>query len=636
MEDTSIGTAPDGFKYGGTWARCGGCLPATLNSSYYSTSTSSAAVTLRFNGTQASLYGIKSKAGGISTVSLDGKTATKVDSYAPSPAAALLLTTPPLAPGSHTLVLTNTHTRNAKSSGYLLAVDRALITPASNAVLYGKAGTFGSLGGALPTGESLGTDAVTNWGFAPGESEFFAAQASTGEIVMGTNPQTDDEKYATGAGMEVGVLNLTLNTFRSITIPTSNGSVSATNPFYPVGGASVDGIVPVKVGSVPRIAFISSVPYNGWDVSRFGEYPSLGYLDVTSGTLDYDQKVSKSATQINALGGLSADACPLSVNLFGQQVASCRGLAELAVLPLSQKFVVSQYIQDVYNGNQQSGRIIVMNPDGSVAASYTYPSVPNPAGGYYTVNPREVDVDPTSTGALEYFSVVLDTVAAGAQSDSPIQEFSYDRVNKRIAPVSLPFLTGQSSPAGQPYRIETAKYDAFGNLWVTQALTGALTAGPIVVYVKRSGSRAPETACAVPAGWAGQGWASPCTPDRTVDASDTYGQTRSLTEDPTTHTMFAATLSGYLLRVKQAGSGSALVVTTLPAINLGLDQLVDRSSHYVGVRKGVVDSQNRALWIPVVQVANPADCPTWPSTSPCAPKPLDQWLYRFDLSALSS
>ncbi len=377
-------------------------------------------------------------------------------------------------------------------------------------------------------------------------------------------------------------------------------------------------------------------PTTAGDVSTYGEYPSLGYLDATNGTLGYDQKISKSATQINALGGLSAAASPLATNIFGQAVGSCRGLAELGVLPISQKLVVTQYVQDVFHGNQQSGRIIVMNTNGSVAASYTYPNIPNPAGGYYTVNPREIDVDPTSTGALEYFSVIFDTIAAGAPSTSPIQEFSYNRSTNKITPVSLPFLTGQSPAGVQPYRVETAKYDAFGNLWATQAVTGSLSAGPIVVYANGSGHRSLETTCAAPAGWSGQNWARSCAPDRTVAGTDVYGQTRSLTEDPTTHMMFAATLSGYLLRVKQTGTATKLVVTAMPPINMGLDQLVDRSTHLVGVRKGVVDPVNRALWIPVVQVANPADCPTWPATTPCAPKPLDQWIYRFDLSALSS
>jgi hypothetical protein len=154
VEDTSIGTTPNGFTYTGAWASCSKCQPSTPNASYYSTSASGAAMTLRFNGTQASLYGIRSRNGGISTVSVDGQAAAKVDTYASTAAVAQIFATAVLTPGSHTLVLTDTHTHNAKSTGYALAIDRAAVTAGPNAVLYGKVGAFGNLGSALPTGES--------------------------------------------------------------------------------------------------------------------------------------------------------------------------------------------------------------------------------------------------------------------------------------------------------------------------------------------------------------------------------------------------------------------------------------------------------------------------------------------------
>jgi hypothetical protein len=639
VEDTSAGTNINQFEYHGSWTTCAGCQPATANASYHQTSTNGATATLRFNGTQVNLYGVKSPTGGIATITLDGGAPANFDSYAPLSAAALVYSTPNIAPGAHTMVITNTTSQNAASTGTQLSIDRADIAPTPTAILYGKTGTFGGLSTNLPTGESLYTDAVTGWGFAPGDSEFFSALAPTGDVVLGTNPQTDDEHYATADHMNIGIFNPTSNVFRNLTIPTSTGSLVTTNPFYPVGGASVDGLVSVNVGGVPRIAFTSSVPYNGWDLTKYGEYPSLGYLDATTGSLAYNQSMSVSANQIHNKGGLSTNACFPATNIFGQSIASCRGLAEMQVLPLSQKFVITQYLQDIWNGNQQSGRIVVMNTDASVVASYTYPNIPNPAGGFYSVNPREVDVDPTSTGNLEYFTVVFDVVDRGAQGTGTMQEFAYNRTTNQITPVSLPILSGQTGTNGQRYRYDTAQYDSSGNLWLTQAVTGQLTGGPAVVYAKSSGKRALETRCAAPAGWTGvngANWATSCAPDKTALGTGDYGQSRSLVEDPATHMMFDATINGYLLRVKQTGTGSGMTLTTMPAINLGLDTLADRTKLYIGVRKGIVDVKNRALWLPVVQVANPSLCPTWPSTQPCTPVPLDQWLYRFDLSALSS
>ena len=566
-----------------------------------------------------------------------GVRAVKVDTYSATPVAAQIFATVQLAAGTHTVSVTDTTAHNVASTGHSLSIDRADITPPANAILYGKTGTFGALGTALPTGESLATNPVTNWGFAPGDSEFFSALAPDGEVVLGTNPQTDDERYGTSDHMALGIFNPAKNTFRNLFVPTTTGMTTATNPFFVIGGASVDGLTPVTVGGVSRIAFLSLVPYAGWNLATVGEYPSLGYLDTTGGNITFNPTASVTASQIHAKGGLSAAACPTSVNnIYGQPTTWCRGLGELAVLPLSKRLLATQYVQDVYNLGQHSGRLIVMDPDGTVEASYTYPNIANPSGGFYSVNPREIDVDPTSSGSLEYFSVIFDIVDNGGQGVSPIQEFVYNRTTNVISPVSLPILSGQLSTSGKPYRMDTAHYDAKGNLWVTQAVTGELTGGPVVVYGKSGGKRKLETTCAAPAGWSGGSWNSTCAPDRTAANTGAYGQSRSFTEDPTTHTMFAATLSGYLLRIKQTGSGSSLTLTTLPTINLGLDQLVNRNTQAVGFRKGVVDNKNRALWLPVVQVDGPTTCPTWPATSPCTPVALDQWLYRIDLNALSS
>ena len=509
--------------------------------------------------------------------------------------------------------------------------------PTPNAILYGSSGTFGSLASAsaLPTGQTLQAVSVTNWGFNPGESEFFSALAPDGEIVLGTNPQTDNEVYPTADQMNLGVFDPVANTFRNIVIPTSNGTIHATNPFQSVGGASVDGLITAIIGGQPKIVFTSSVPYDGWDVSKNGEFPVLGYLDMPSGGIQYDQALSLTADQIASNSALGATACPSSNNLFNQQVASCHGFAEMEQLPLSQNFVITQYFP---LSGTHSGGIVVMNPQGAVLARYQYPDISDGQGGYLSVRPREVDVDPTSTGNLEYFAIIFDvSTSTGSQANFPLQEFAFDRTTNQIIPISAPILSGGTNSSGQSYRFETAKYDSLGNLWATQAVTNSLAGGPIVVYANNSGVRtALEQTCGVPSGWSGANWGQICTPDQTASNTGTYGQTRSFTEDPQTHTMFAATIGNSLMRVKQSGSGASLILTTLPAINMNLDALRAISSGYIGVRKGVVDPVTRSFYIPVVQVYSPSVCSTWPSTTPCPAQTLNQWLYRFDLNALSN
>lgn len=508
-------------------------------------------------------------------------------------------------------------------------------TATANAILYGRTGSFGELGSMtkLPSGQSLQTIGISNWGFMPGQSEFFSALAPNGEVVLATTPQTDNQYYATGDSMNIGVFNPTQNTYRNIIVPTTKGLTKAANPFSPVGGASIETLLPVTVGGQSRLAFISLVNYHGWDIDQVGEYPALGYLDLTTGSLQYNSTLSKTAGQIYAKGGLSASACPTHINIFNQQVAGCRGLAEMGLLPRSQKFVITQYFNYPAQ-NEHSGRIIVMNTDGTVAASYSYPNIPDGKGGYLSINPREVVVDPTATGSLEYFSVIFDVPG----TVFPLQEFAYNRTTNKIIPISAPILSGQKLSNGTPYRFETALYDSLGNLWVTQADPNSLLGGPIVVYSKTSGYRKLENnvSCKVDASWAGAGWGKTCAPDRTVADTGDYGQTRSFIQDPTSKTVFAATLNGNLLRVKQSGSGSSLTLKALTPLTIGLDKLVDRNSKYVGIRKGVVDVKKRILWVPVVQVATPQDCPTWPGSTPCTPKIMDQWLYRFNLNVISS
>ena len=519
----------------------------------------------------------------------------------------------------------------------VLVTAAALVRPGAPspvATLYGGAGTLRGMGAVLPTGESVATEPVAGWGFRPGQSAFFSTLSPSGEVLVGTNPQTDNQSFATADHMSIGVFDPARNTFRNLVIPTSTGALSATSPFQPVGGASVETLLPVTVGGRPRIAFISLLPYHGWNVAEKGLYPSLGYLDVTADGVRYNPELSRTADQIHARGGLSAEACPLRTNLFGQQVAHCRGLGEMDLLPLSRTLVMTQYFPDRAQG-QHSGRIIVMDTDGTVLAQYVYPNIPDGRGGFLQVNPRGVAADPTARGDREHFTVVFDVTGGSPKPEFPIQEFAYERSSKRIIPVSRPVLTGQRNAAGERYRFETMRYDAAGNLWATQAVPGSLAGGPMVVYANVDGKRRLQTACPAGPGWDGEGWGSACPPDRTAPGTADYGQTRSLVQDPASGMMLAATFGGYLMRVQPSGGGADLRLTTLPPVSLGLGKLVDRRTHHVGVRTGVVDPKGRALYVPVVQTQPPAGCPTWPGPKACPPRPLDQWLYRFNLDILA-
>ena len=83
-----------------------------------------------------------------------------------------------------------------------------------------------------------------------------------------------------------------------------------------------------------------------------------------------------------------------------------------------------------------------------------------------------------------------------------------------------------------------------------------------------------------------------------IAGSNITGLVRSLALDPVSGALIVTGLSGVLLAVR--GSVGRAAVTA--AFDIGLNQLVDRNRHNVGVRKGAVDAARRALWIPVPQL----------------------------------
>jgi hypothetical protein len=86
--------------------------------------TPGAQATLRFNGTAISWIGYLGPDTGIARVFLDGGFAGEVDTYSPkSKVQGTVVTSPPLADGSHTLTIEATGRKNDASSGTLILVD---------------------------------------------------------------------------------------------------------------------------------------------------------------------------------------------------------------------------------------------------------------------------------------------------------------------------------------------------------------------------------------------------------------------------------------------------------------------------------------------------------------------------------
>ncbi|CAO5236091.1 GH26 domain-containing protein [Frankia sp. AgKG'84/4] len=131
IEDNQIGVGADQVSYTGSWLACGGCVPPTPNNSFRYSSTAGSTATIRFTGTQISVYGIRESHGGIMAISVDFGLSTIVDSYAPTSSVALLFTSSRLINGAHILQIINTGQRNPASDNTVTAFDRAGIAATS-------------------------------------------------------------------------------------------------------------------------------------------------------------------------------------------------------------------------------------------------------------------------------------------------------------------------------------------------------------------------------------------------------------------------------------------------------------------------------------------------------------------------
>jgi hypothetical protein len=127
VEDTAIGTGDNQVAYDGAWTECGGCVPSTPNNSFHYSLTAGATATVRWTGDRILIYGVREQAGGLLTVSVDGRPTTTVDTYAPTSSNALIYDSGLLGFGDHVAVITNIGQKDAASAAFAVSFDRAQV-----------------------------------------------------------------------------------------------------------------------------------------------------------------------------------------------------------------------------------------------------------------------------------------------------------------------------------------------------------------------------------------------------------------------------------------------------------------------------------------------------------------------------
>lgn len=165
--DDTVTTGTDHFGYGSNWGTATGVSDLYQGTAHWS-NTTGAAATYTFTGNSVTIWGVKDHDQGIAGFSVDGAPVTYADDYSSTRTAqAPLWSSTGLGPGTHTVTITNTGTKNSASSNDTVALDYAAVTPSVNTI--DDTATSG-------TGTNHFAYA-SNWGTATGISDLYNGTA---------------------------------------------------------------------------------------------------------------------------------------------------------------------------------------------------------------------------------------------------------------------------------------------------------------------------------------------------------------------------------------------------------------------------------------------------------------------------
>jgi hypothetical protein len=127
--DDTVTSGTDHFGYDSTWGTAAGVPDLYQGTAHWSNTTGGTA-TYTFTGTGVTVWGVKDVDQGIAAFSVDGGPVTYADDYAITRTPqAPLWSSSGLAPGTHTVTISNTGTKNSSSSHVTVAIDYATVTP---------------------------------------------------------------------------------------------------------------------------------------------------------------------------------------------------------------------------------------------------------------------------------------------------------------------------------------------------------------------------------------------------------------------------------------------------------------------------------------------------------------------------
>jgi hypothetical protein len=478
----------------------------------------------------------------------------------------------------------------------------APVPAGATVTLYGRAGTFGSVGSTTPSGQQVVLNAVPGWGFPPGVQAYRTTLAADGTVfVAGLGHHVDFTK-PTADELVVAAYDPRVNRFSTIQLTTAEGA--ATGRAAP----SIADLEPVAGGAA--VAFTARPGRDG--PQDQGGWPAFGILTKVDGQWQVARGPGGWTNQwtVGVLRAGTADA----------------GLGEMAALPRSRDLIVTQdtgLLALRLAGPDAAGRYAVR-----VVGRYAYPMTV----GDRTVAVREVQVDPTGRPGDERFTVGLDVASRATFTPRVIQEFTYDRRNGAIRPVSAPLIPGDRNREGTAfYGYGTFMYDDRGNLWVSR-LDG-FRGGKLAVYAAGAGRRKlaggqcryrPGRPLADYLTRAGGriAWGQACRPDYDILQAQQLPGMQGLVQDLSTKDIVALAFGGVLMPVRATGTGSAMSFRIGNLLDIGRKLLPSYDGDWADHRLGGVDSAHR-VWLTAMHGR-----PGHVGAS------LDQWLYSVDTTDL--
>jgi O-glycosyl hydrolase len=251
VDDAVAGSGLGEFDYSGSgWQHCSGSACGDPQDLYHGTTSwdgqAGDSVTFRFSGVQARLYGVLDTNEGIGDVSVDGGTPTEIDFYAHGRVGdSLVWQTPLLAPGSHTLRLTVSGSKNPQSTGNLIALDRAEVraqpAPAAGGLVTSditgsiRNNLTGQAGLELRTGSAPVTVNALGRADLPGDTGPHTVslyQASDGALVASATVQTGATADPDSLGLSYQALSSAVTLAPDTSYVLVSDETSGGDPFF--------------------------------------------------------------------------------------------------------------------------------------------------------------------------------------------------------------------------------------------------------------------------------------------------------------------------------------------------------------------------------------------------------------------